>query len=288
MTSHLCYVCGGIADRRNRSGGDTAKTGGSTLTLPKHTDAQPRKDETGQWWIFENGLRLPVISGGSGADDDDSGSDDDDDEEAEPDDDDSIDDEDGDDGDEDSDDAVDALAERLGAQFERVVDRRITSLMKTLQKDYGLAKSGTKKRSGKVSDDDGESRESRDPMLTRHLRTAIRDAVGDEFDDKTERKMALKLAKEIGDLRGLTVDEDEDEIASEIVEQVKGLMGDAKSHFEAAVKKDLKRRGLLQEEDPGQDGKTRATKKGPGKSPEELFRAGQSRAKEKFKLSDKE
>lgn len=196
-------------------------------------------------------------------------------------DDDSTDDVDESEDDEDDDDntaLIDAIVERVAEKTSSQIDSRVNSLVKTLTKDYGL-----KKRS---DDDDGDKSKSktvatRNRGLDRVLRGAVREATNEAFDDPKERKAALVIAKQIADARGLGEDEDEDEVAEEIIESVTEFMASAKVHYESALRKDFEQRGLIEPEPPKQPGK-KGTKTQTGKSPSELFKQGQAKAKVRF------
>jgi hypothetical protein len=170
---------------------------------------------------------------------------------------------------------VEDLITRITNATTSQIDSRISTLMKTLAKDYGLAK--------KPKDADGGEPASngRDPALDRALRAAARDVTANEFTDADERKLASGLVKALVDVRGLAADEDEEEVATALVGSVKSVLTEAKTYYEAAFRKDLEKRGLLDPSDPPQPGKTK-TPKGPGASPLEKFRAGQERAAAMF------
>ena len=102
------------------------------------------------------------------------------------------------------------------------------------------------------------------------------------FDSPAERKAALRLAKQLAEARGLSRDEDEDEVAAEIVDVVEKTLTEVREHYEAALRGDLEQRGLLRES----SGTGQPTKQGSGgnagPSPTELFKQGQKLAQEMF------
>jgi len=174
-------------------------------------------------------------------------------------------------------DAVTAASDAFAEQMETAIDRRTTSLMKTLASDYGLTK--------KTKDPATETEPAPDPNAIRALRAALRDEVAAEFEDPAERKLALSLAKQMGEARGLASDEDEDEVAGEIVKGVKSFLEEASSQAEAAVTADYKRRGLLKEDDPTQPPAGGGTD-GPGTSPAELFKKGGQAARDRYATTE--
>ncbi len=160
----------------------------------------------------------------------------------------------------------------VSEETSKEVDRRITGLMKTLTSEYDLKKQTPK--------DDPPKEPSRSVGNQRILRAAIRDRVAMEWEDVDERKMASDLAKQIGEARGLSDTEDEELVASEVVEQVKTWMETAKEQYEAATKSDLERRGLLKDQPPGQQQSGKKGEQGP--SAQEQFDKGAEKAKEMF------
>lgn len=167
-----------------------------------------------------------------------------------------------------------AFEQRLLASLGSVVDSRINKFQNTLERNYGLKKSGSNPPSTEAS--------GPDPQSTRWLRAAIRDAVATEFDDAEERKQAMALVKQFADGRTLQPGEDEDEVAAELVEVAKKWMGQAKDHYESAMRKDLEQRGLLQPDDPTQPKGGGSTKPKPGPSAVEQFRKGQEEANKRY------
>lgn len=166
----------------------------------------------------------------------------------------------------------------LKTDLESVVDSRVTKLMRTLKKDYGLER----KKSASTDQDDEKERPSKDSGLSRVLRGAVRDEVTMRFDDAAERKTALSIAKKIADARGLADDEDEDDVATEIVDLVSSQMDGLREHYETAQRADLERRGLLKPDPAGQAQSTNGRKSAAKKSPVDAFKAGQALATEKF------
>lgn len=154
------------------------------------------------------------------------------------------------------------------------IDRRINALMKTLTGEYGLKKAAGAPESTPKPDTD-------DRLLKRLRRSAVSETVTNaKLPDEESRSMVRKLALRLADSMPLDSDEDDYQFAERIVKEVTDEVVGMKSAYEKQVLADLKKRGLLTEEDGGgQPPKTR------GKhisDPTKEFEAGAEKAKSMF------
>lgn len=172
---------------------------------------------------------------------------------------------------------VEALADRLGPAMESVVDRRITSLMKTLRTEYGIEKNAASAPAAKP-----QAAASDIGMTRQMLRMAIREEMQfQEFTSKDEAKAARDMALKFADRMHVESVEDVDDIAQEIVQQVTTTMGSMKETYQKQLRSNLKKRGLLRDEEEETTSPSRNSA-GDSHSAQKAWDRGAELAKQKF------
>jgi hypothetical protein len=158
-----------------------------------------------------------------------------------------------------------ALEKRLESRFDSIADRRVNALLKEIRKQAGSGGgSGGGNDGGDAGGaDDGDSgRTNRsggiDPTVLRGARLAYREYVSGELKpiSNVERDFATDLANlmlpsliaKAGD------DADDDAIGRDVAKQVGEKVLALRKHYEDKTVAALKRRGMLKDVDPSQQG----------------------------------
>jgi hypothetical protein len=175
---------------------------------------------------------------------------------------------------------VSAVVEQVSAKViesaNQVADKRINQVLDRLSKPEKPKVEGEKPAEAST---EGEVRLAR-KLLKRAIRDEIRDTLEPDLQEA-----GRELAGEIAGRMILTVDDDEDELAVDIVKRVAGILAKSRDQAEGRVRDDLKKRGLLKDEDPEGSGQP-PSKEGTGgaKKPtdRDLFKKGEEVAKKRF------
>lgn len=141
------------------------------------------------------------------------------------------------------DELVSTIVEQVTARIEdttiREVDRRINQATKTLDKKYGPK-----------TEQPQEAEVASDPVLQRFLRSAVVETLnGEKWSSDDEKTAARSLALRLAQAHRVTDDDDEFAIAVEIVKEVRRVIDPLKATYEDQVLADLKRRGVISEDE---------------------------------------